>query len=145
MKLSKATIRNFRRLEDVTIDVEERETVFVGPNNSGKTSATAIFRAFLGSREFKIHDFSVARIAAFDAFGADVEAPKAEQADPFATILGEAAEPTITTEAAQDEAEPQENATPAFAAADAAPTLPEIGLIQREPRSRPPAQTTVYE
>lgn len=45
MKLSKAAIRNFRRLENVTIDVEEQETVFVGPNNSGKTSATAIFRA----------------------------------------------------------------------------------------------------
>lgn len=131
MKLSKAAIRNFRRLEDVTIDVEERETVFVGPNNSGKTSATAIFRAFLGTREFKIHDFSVARIAAFDAFGEDLEAPQtvqAEQADPFAAILGEAAvEPAAVAGPAQDQAQPQENADPALPAADP-PPLPEISL-----------------
>lgn len=68
MKLQKVVIRNFRRLENVMIDVEEKETLFVGPNNSGKTSATAIFRAFLGGREFKIHDFSVSRVADFDRF-----------------------------------------------------------------------------
>ncbi|AOR71956.1 ATP-dependent endonuclease [Burkholderia stabilis] len=68
MKISGIAIRNFRRLEDVKIDIEERETIFVGPNNSGKTSATAIFRCFLGGRDFKIHDFSVARMIDFDAF-----------------------------------------------------------------------------
>lgn len=68
MKISSIAIRNFRRLEDVKIDIEERESIFVGPNNSGKTSATAIFRCFLGGRDFKIYDFSVARMADFDAF-----------------------------------------------------------------------------
>lgn len=68
MRLSGVVIRNFRRLENVQIDIEERESIFVGPNNSGKTSATAIFRCFLGGRDFKIHDFSVARMADFDAF-----------------------------------------------------------------------------
>lgn len=68
MRISRVAIRNFRRLENVQIDIEERESIFVGPNNSGKTSATAIFRCFLGGREFKIHDFSVARMADFDAF-----------------------------------------------------------------------------
>jgi putative ATP-dependent endonuclease of OLD family len=68
VKLSSVSIRNFRRLEDVTIEIEDNETIFVGPNNSGKTSATAIFRAFLGARDFKIHDFSVARIADLDGF-----------------------------------------------------------------------------
>lgn len=68
MKVRKIAIRNFRRLENVQIDIEERESIFVGPNNSGKTSATAIFRCFLGGREFKIHDFSVARMADFDTF-----------------------------------------------------------------------------
>lgn len=69
MKVSRICVRNFRRLEDVTFDVEDRETVFVGPNNSGKTSATAIFRCFLGRRDFRIHDFSVSRIAELNAFG----------------------------------------------------------------------------
>lgn len=68
MRISRVAIRNFRRLENVQIDIEERESIFVGPNNSGKTSATAIFNCFLGGRDFKIHDFSVARMADFDAF-----------------------------------------------------------------------------
>lgn len=68
MKLSSVHIRNFRRLEDVEIDVEEGETVLVGPNNSGKTSATAVFRCFLGGRSFRIHDFSVSRAKGFETF-----------------------------------------------------------------------------
>lgn len=74
MNLSTISISNFRRLENVTIDIEDNETIFVGPNNSGKTSATAIFRSFLGGRDFKIHDFSVARIADFDGFIASDDA-----------------------------------------------------------------------
>ncbi len=41
MKVRKVNLRNFRRLEDVEIDFGDKETVFVGPNNSGKTSATS--------------------------------------------------------------------------------------------------------
>ncbi|MCF7532078.1 ATP-dependent nuclease [Pseudomonas petrae] len=74
MKVSGVAIRNFRRLENVQIEIEERESIFVGPNNSGKTSATAIFRCFLGGRDFRIHDFSVARMADFDAFTATGDA-----------------------------------------------------------------------
>ncbi|MBJ2156601.1 ATP-dependent nuclease [Variovorax sp. IB41] len=76
MRVSGVAIRNFRRLENVQIDIEERESIFVGPNNSGKTSATAIFRCFLGGRDFKIHDFSVARMADFDAFVATGDAER---------------------------------------------------------------------
>lgn len=68
MKLERIAIRNFRRLESVDIDMEDRETIFVGPNNSGKTSATAVFRCFLGGREFRIHDFSVACLPKFKSF-----------------------------------------------------------------------------
>lgn len=74
MKLDTVSIRNFRRLENVQIDIEDRETLFVGPNNSGKTSATAIFRCFLGGREFRIHDFSVSRMSNFEAFSASGDA-----------------------------------------------------------------------
>ncbi|WP_306605583.1 ATP-dependent endonuclease [Azonexus sp.] len=70
MNLSKVSIRNFRRLENVAIDIEDKETIFVGPNNSGKTTATAVFRCFLGGRDFAIHDFSVARSADFERFAA---------------------------------------------------------------------------
>lgn len=68
MQLSNISIRNFRRLKDVEIDFEGRETLFVGPNNSGKTSATAAVRSFLGNRDFKIHDFSMSCILNIDKF-----------------------------------------------------------------------------
>jgi len=75
MKITKIKIRNFRRLERVAIGFEEDETVFVGPNNSGKTSATAAFRCFLGGKDFRVHDLSVSKVPAIDAFGdgGDVE------------------------------------------------------------------------
>lgn len=69
MKLIQARIRNFRRLEDVSIDFEQSETVFVGPNNSGKTSATDIFRLFLKSGDFSIHDFSVSQVSQLNKYG----------------------------------------------------------------------------
>ena len=68
MYLKKIAIRNFRRLKDVAIDFEEKETVFVGPNNSGKTSATAAIRSFLSSRDFKIHDFSLCSLTAINSY-----------------------------------------------------------------------------
>lgn len=71
MNIERILIRNFRRLESVDIGVEESDTVFVGPNNSGKTSATAVFRCFMGQRSFRIHDFSVSKIVDIDAFGAN--------------------------------------------------------------------------
>ncbi|MFQ6551045.1 ATP-dependent nuclease [Aestuariibius insulae] len=69
MRIKKVAITNFRRLESVEIDFEETETVFVGSNNSGKTSATAIMRCFLGGKEFSVHDFSVGCIPSVDQFG----------------------------------------------------------------------------
>jgi putative ATP-dependent endonuclease of OLD family len=74
MKLIDIAIRNFRRLERVDIEFEKGETIFVGSNNSGKTSATAAFRCFLGEKDFKVHDLSVSRVPAIDAFGDGGEA-----------------------------------------------------------------------
>lgn len=69
MKITSIAIRNFRRLEQVAIEFEQDETVFVGPNNSGKTSATDAFRCFLCGKDFKVHDLSVSKVPAIDAFG----------------------------------------------------------------------------
>lgn len=68
MKLKKARIRNFRRLENIAINFDDGETLFVGPNNSGKTSATSVFRCFLGKRNFKVHDFPLNSLKDFDAW-----------------------------------------------------------------------------
>nr|WP_256382237.1 ATP-dependent endonuclease [Kocuria sp. WRN011] len=53
-------VENFRRLKSVRVDLEETESIFVGANNSGKTSATQIFRLFLnpGKHKFRVFDFS---------------------------------------------------------------------------------------
>lgn len=61
MHLTSFRVSNFRRLRDIRVSVEKQTTIFVGSNNSGKTSATKVFRRFLretGSGAFSIHDFS---------------------------------------------------------------------------------------
>jgi len=70
-------VRNFRRLRDVGIDLDSGTTVFVGANNSGKTSAAQVFRLFLGEDKgkFQIYDFTAGCWAEFDAFDAAADDP----------------------------------------------------------------------
>lgn len=60
MYLKAFRVENFRRLKNVRVDLEKTESIFVGANNSGKTSATQIFRLFLnpGKHKFRVFDFS---------------------------------------------------------------------------------------
>lgn len=74
MRLNRYSIRNFRRLEDVEISLDPNETIFVGANNAGKTSATSAFRLFVSNRQdFKIHDFPTELISKFDQLGDSVD------------------------------------------------------------------------
>ncbi len=73
MKLAMARLRGFRRLEDVEIDFEDEETVLVGPNNSGKTSATVAFRRFLMNSAFTVHDFCASKVEDLNEFGANAD------------------------------------------------------------------------
>lgn len=60
MKLSKVHIKNFRLLENVELCFEEKVTVIVGRNNSGKTSLTEVFKRLLIERpSFRLEDFSL--------------------------------------------------------------------------------------
>jgi len=54
-------ISNFRKLLSVRIDFSRDTTLFVGANNSGKTSAMLAMRRFLSPRAspFEIHDFTL--------------------------------------------------------------------------------------
>lgn len=65
MRISKINIKNFRKLDDCTISISDKTTVFVGANNSGKTSAMYCLMAFLGSNErrFKLTDFPLDKIS----------------------------------------------------------------------------------
>ena len=57
MHINALRIRNFRRLKDVRIDLASDLSIFVGANNSGKTSASAALQLFMAaSRErFSVH------------------------------------------------------------------------------------------
>ena len=67
MKLHRVCIKNFRLLQDVELTLENRTTLVVGRNNSGKTSFSEVIRRFLTKNQpaFRIQDFSM---GCYDAF-----------------------------------------------------------------------------
>jgi predicted ATP-dependent endonuclease of OLD family len=70
MHLRKLAVRNFRRLQDVVIDLASDISIFVGANNSGKTSVGHALQLFTGHGHFNIHDFSAELWSDIVAFGA---------------------------------------------------------------------------
>lgn len=61
MKINHVKIENFRLLRDVELGLEDRTTLIVGRNNSGKTSIAEIFRRLLSDKalNFRLEDFSL--------------------------------------------------------------------------------------
>ena len=75
MHIDFVEISNFRKLLAVRIDISKKTTVFVGANNSGKSSAMVALRHFLVEHgEFSINDFTLSHWAAIDALGKAWEA-----------------------------------------------------------------------
>lgn len=89
MYISLVEIGNFRKLIGTRIAFATEKTVFVGANNSGKTSAmTALRRFLLDSRAFTINDFSLAHWQALNAEAEAWEgAIKAGEALPTPSLL----------------------------------------------------------
>jgi predicted ATP-dependent endonuclease of OLD family len=75
-------VENFRRLKNVRVDLDRETTIFVGANNSGKTSATHVFQRFLDPKpRFQIYDFTADCWDTFNSFDpatgdADADLPK---------------------------------------------------------------------
>lgn len=70
MHIQHIEIGQFRKLQKVRVDLAAKTTVFVGANNSGKTSAMVALRHFFVRRgEFSINDFTLSNWAALDALG----------------------------------------------------------------------------
>ena len=71
MHLHSYRLKNYRRLHDVYIELASDISIFVGANNSGKTSATQALYAFAsGSKDkFSLYDFSSACWKGFDSIG----------------------------------------------------------------------------
>ena len=71
MHLHSYRIKNYRRLRDVHIELASDISIFVGSNNSGKTSATQVISAFVSGvkDKFSLYDFSSACWRKFDELG----------------------------------------------------------------------------
>lgn len=68
MHIQHVEIGNFRKLQKVRVDFAAKTTVFVGANNSGKTSAMVALRHFLVDQaDFSINDFTLSNWAKLDA------------------------------------------------------------------------------
>ncbi|MBA3033367.1 MAG: AAA family ATPase [Gammaproteobacteria bacterium] len=77
MRIEFVEIANFRKLLSTRVGLSSEKTVFVGANNSGKTSAITALRYFLVDRErsnFCFNDFTLAHWPAINAMGAAWEA-----------------------------------------------------------------------
>ena len=70
MRIDFLHIQNFRKLKNCRIDVSSRETLLVGANNSGKTSAMDALILFLTkNRSFDLKDFTLSNWAAINKIG----------------------------------------------------------------------------
>lgn len=82
MKLQAYRLRNYRRLRDVVIELDDKISIFVGANNSGKTSAVqGLYSLLRGeAKRFELFDFSAALWSSIDEIGeaaaGDVDAAK---------------------------------------------------------------------
>lgn len=72
MLISFIHIQNFRKLKDCRIDFSEKETVFVGANNSGKTTAMdALILFFKLTNKFTTRDFTLSNWKDINAIAED--------------------------------------------------------------------------
>lgn len=82
MRIEFVEIANFRKLRAAHVGFASDKTVFVGANNSGKTSAMVALRYFLVAREqsnFTLNDFTLSGWPKIDAMGAEWEKAQAAE------------------------------------------------------------------
>lgn len=90
MRIDFVEIKNFRKLESIRIDFAEEKTIFVGANNSGKTSAIIALRRFLiEQKNFDVNDFTISNWRTIDSIGHEWESAPASSHDiaPWQDIL----------------------------------------------------------
>ncbi len=74
MRIEFVEVRHFRKLRSIRIDLAEKTTLFVGANNSGKTSAIAVLGHFLvDSQRFTTNDFTLTTWSAINKIGEEWE------------------------------------------------------------------------
>lgn len=76
MKIAFVDIQNFRKLKKCHIDFSKEISLFVGANNSGKTSAIEALGKFLAKRSFVFNDITLSNHEAINNFGGEWEKKK---------------------------------------------------------------------
>ena len=71
MRLHAYRLRNYRRLRDVVVELDDQISIFVGANNSGKTSTAQGLQMMIEGKKskFKLFDFSAPLWKTFDEIG----------------------------------------------------------------------------
>ena len=59
MRITKISVRNFRILQDSTLDFDRELCLLLGRNNTGKTSFMVLIEKFLKTGDFNFNDFSL--------------------------------------------------------------------------------------
>ncbi|HVT62829.1 MAG TPA: ATP-binding protein, partial [Legionellaceae bacterium] len=76
MQIQFIEIQNFRKLKSIRIDFDKQTTVFVGANNSGKTSAMVALGHFLiDNSRFTTNDFTLSNWSEINKIGKTWETP----------------------------------------------------------------------
>ena len=70
MHIKRFDIQNFRKLKCCKIELSDETTVFVGANNSGKTTAMDALAKFLSTRKFVFNDITLSNRKKLDDIGA---------------------------------------------------------------------------
>ena len=70
MRIVSIIIQNFRKLFECHIDISKETTLFVGANNSGKTSAMDALAKFLTNRSFVFNDITISNRIDINKIGA---------------------------------------------------------------------------
>lgn len=86
MKIAFVEIQNFRKLRACRVEIAEHETILVGANNSGKTSAMDALILFLKksrNEDFATTDFTLSNWSSIDQFGEQWAKAKDEEQPPL--------------------------------------------------------------
>ena len=87
MHIQFVEILNFRKLKSIRVDFTEKTTLFVGANNSGKTSAMVALGHFLvDPRRFTTNDFTLSNWAHINRIGVEWEAQSTQSGSQKPTI-----------------------------------------------------------
>ncbi len=87
MRIRLVEVSNFRKLKSVRLELSDEVTLFVGANNSGKTTAMDALRQFLTGAPFRLSDLTLSDLPELLAVGEMWEADSDEGPDVWQSLL----------------------------------------------------------